>query len=144
MNKVSSAAPLFSLTLSDISSLSGTKDFDWEVFPAEVHLVTGLSGKSKEALYSFFSSMGFPLVSFEEASKIIEQERKNDDSEFMEGGIDPGRSVKTFLNLEEHGYDEKLIALCGIGSILERGLKYLSTGEMRRTLMYRALSSSSP
>lgn len=144
MNKISSTAPLFSLTLSDISFLSGTKDFDWEVFPAEVHLVTGLSGKSKEALYSSFSSMGFPLVSFEEASKIIEQERKNDDSEFMEGGIDPGRSVKTFLNLEEHGYDEKLIALCGIGSILERGLKYLSTGEMRRILMYRALSSSSP
>lgn len=157
--KKSSSTPLFSLSSADIASddevdaslsSAGESGFSepvksvWSVFPGEVHLVTGMDGKSKESLYTFFTEHSFPIVSFEEASKIIEEERRNDDSEFMEGGIDPGRSVKTFLNLQEMALDESLITLCGIESILERGLKYLSTGEMRRTLMYRALSSSSP
>ena len=33
------------------------------------------------------------------------------------------------------------IKLCGVENILDRGLKYMSTGEIRRTLLARALIS---
>jgi molybdate transport system ATP-binding protein len=33
------------------------------------------------------------------------------------------------------------VKLCGVDKILDRGLKYMSTGEIRRTLLCRALLS---
>ncbi len=70
------------------------------------------------------------------------EERKNDDSEFVEGGIDVGRTVSKYLSEVVKSTDfenHPLVKLCGITHILKRGLKYLSTGEMRRTLFCKAL-----
>lgn len=91
------------------------------------------------------------LVSFETAAATIEKERKEDDSDFVEGGIDAGRLVKNFI-VENLAPQQKaamllpnalsthpLIITCGIAQILDRGLKYLSTGELRRSLLCRAL-----
>ena len=116
----------------------------WNIFPGDVHLVIGLDGADKKNLSTLFSSLSFPIVSFEEASNVIEEERNNDDSEFIEGGVDHGRCVRTFLNLQEKHLNEKINTICDIEHILDRGLKYLSTGEMKRTLLYKALASSSP
>ena len=88
------------------------------------------------------------LVSLEKAARIIQEERENDESEYLEGGVDIGRTGKVFIaqslkNTDQINQIENLpeIQLCGIQHILERGLKYMSTGEIRRTLLAKALIS---
>ena len=88
------------------------------------------------------------LVSLEKAARIIQEERENDESEFLEGGVDIGRTGKVFIaqslkNPDEINQIENMpeVKLCGIQHILERGLKYMSTGEIRRTLLAKALIS---
>ena len=88
-------------------------------------------------------------VSFEEAHLLIENERKNDDSEFMEGGYDPGTKVKDFLlndfssentleNLIEKADLISLWKVCEIEKLQDRGLKFLSTGEMKKVLLFKS------
>ena len=80
----------------------------------------------------------------------------------MEGGVDHGRSARVFFAEALTGkkikrdsktgvYDlppaaarlesDPQVKLCGLEKILDRGLKYMSTGEIRRTLLCRALLS---
>lgn len=111
--------------------------------------------QSKSSYFSSFEK-SVEIVSLEKAAKIIEEERINDESDYVEGGIDHGRSGRIFIsqsldnsikknsslpefakNLEK----DPSIKLCGIEKILDRGLKYMSTGEIRRTLLARALIS---
>ncbi len=111
------------------------------------------------------------LVSFEAAAELLRQERYNDDSDFVEGGISEGTSVRAFIaaglpdadagsyprgaGLESH----PAVIACGLtagesdprgcgevpggadAGLLDRGLKRLSTGECRRALLTRALAS---
>lgn len=96
------------------------------------------------------------IVSLERAARLIEEERLNDESEFVEGGVDIGRTGRVFIAEGICGTIKKnaplpeeakrlesypAIKLCGIEKILDRGLKYMSTGEIRRTLLARALIS---
>ncbi|GMO13263.1 MAG: molybdate ABC transporter ATP-binding protein ModF [Treponemataceae bacterium] len=84
-------------------------------------------------------------LSIEDAAKLIEEERKNDDSDFTPGGIDIGRTVRVFLR--EYALSEKPekledvpeVALLHLERVLDTGLKYLSTGEIRKTLLCRVL-----
>ena len=97
------------------------------------------------------------VVSLEVAAKLIEQERELDETEYMDR-IDEGRTGRRFIcevlggpdakhrNLPLPEIARKLealpeIKLCGIEKILDRGLKFMSTGEIRRTLLCRALLS---
>ncbi len=143
---------------------------DWELRSGEAWVVTGPNGGGKSAFAAAlagalpvraqaggvvrneFSGKSI-LVSFEEAAAVIERERANDDSDFVEGGIDPGTPVRRFIvralaarigaqypdgaGLESH----PAVLACGIGPILDRGLKRLSTGEIRRTLLAQALAA---
>ena len=96
------------------------------------------------------------LVSLERAARLIQEERENDESEYTEGGVDIGRTGRLFImqglypNLKKgsalpaeaarlEAYPA--VKLCGVEGILDRGLKYMSTGEIRRTLLTRALVS---
>lgn len=146
-------------------------NLSWEMKPGEQWLITGPNGGGKstfaEALTGKLAIVPAPgphtgeyrndyaertsLVSFEEAARLIEEERRNDDSDFVEGGIDQGRTPRALIldafptekranypageNLEDHPF----ISLLGIATVLDRGLKYLSTGEIRRVLLCRAL-----
>ena len=97
------------------------------------------------------------VVSLEVAAQLIEEERRLDESEYL-GRIDEGRTARRFLCEVLGGPDAKHrnvplppiaarletlpeVGLCGIGRILDRGLTFLSTGEIRRTLLCRALLS---
>ncbi len=107
--------------------------------------VTGTSCAEKQKLFNSLCAENTVVVSLDLATKVILEERKNDDSEYCEGGLDIGRTVEKFLR-ESNALDACLdllenedVLFCGIEHILQRGLKYLSTGEMRKTLLCRAM-----
>ena len=151
------------------------QNMSWEMSDGEVWLVTGPNGSGKadflnalsgttgikitpntDGLFSDIFSDSTELVSLERAARLIQEERENDESDYLEGGVDHGRTGRVFIaqalypelkkgmpmpdsiNLIEN---EPAIKLCGIEKILDRGLKYMSTGEIRRTLLARALVS---
>lgn len=159
-------------TITDVKSkdIQYVSNINWTMNEGEQWIVTGSNGGGKSA---FASAIGGTLnilpqnidessfyfnkfkdstasVSFELAAKLIQEERENDEGEFIEGGIDIGRTPRNFIfeampkdgeytkeNLEKH----PAIELLGIEKVLDRGLKYLSTGEIRRTLLAKALAA---
>ena len=148
----------------------------WKLNENEVWLVTGANGGGKadflnaldgtlkitpntDGLYSNLFSASTELVSLEKAARLIQEERENDESDYLEAGVDHGRTGRVFIAQALNPQIKKGIAhdelpqaikqlegepavkLCGIEKILDRGLKYMSTGEIRRTLLARALIS---
>lgn len=131
-----------------VNALSGTTDR---------HFVPNMPGAGElDSTYSNVFGDSVEIVSLERAARLIEEERINDESEFVEGGVDIGRTGRVFIaegicgkikkNVPLPPEAERIetspaIKLCGIEKILDRGLKYMSTGEIRRTLLARALIS---
>lgn len=159
------------------------KNVNWELKNGEFWLVFGENGGGKaeflralcgigpekfvlncednsEYFNDFLDSCDCEIVSLEQAAKLIEEERLNDESEFVDGGVDIGRTGRFYIaqkiyetenkkllkneplpakmqNLE----NDEVVMLCGISKILDRGLKYMSTGEIRRTMLAAALLS---
>lgn len=151
----------------------------WKMRSGEAWLVIGPNGGGKaeflkalagilhfvpnlnNGLYSNIFENSVDIVSLERAASLIEEERLNDESEYIEGGVDHGRTGRVFLceallgkkfkksrdgtiTLPEiasklESYPE--VKLCGVEKILDRGLKYMSTGEIRRTLLCHSLLS---
>lgn len=156
-------------------------EVSWKMNRGEAWLVTGPNGGGKADFLNslagnlkittnsrnhseseetpMFSSVfgdSVEIVSLERAAYIIEEERKNDESEYTEGGVDIGRTGRIFIAEGICGKIPKnaplpeaarkiesypAIKLCDVEKILDRGLKYMSTGEIRRTLLARALIS---
>ncbi|MEI9949376.1 MAG: ATP-binding cassette domain-containing protein [Pseudomonadota bacterium] len=96
------------------------------------------------------------LISFERQRDVVFDERYHDDGDFVEGGIDPGTSARDFILGSKRGLGlkrgsdgaadpplpvrlDELVERLGIESVLGRGLKYLSTGEIRKVLLCREL-----
>lgn len=80
-------------------------------------------------------------VSFEKVTEILEAERYNDDSDFL-GYVTQGTRVDAFILSGTDAQRDKLAELAGqmgFTGILERGVKFLSTGEMRKVLICKAL-----
>ncbi|WP_372797119.1 ATP-binding cassette domain-containing protein [Pontiella sp.] len=107
-----------------------------------VILGTNGSGKSRLAVELFqCSDVSCALVSLEQHIDVIEEERRNDDSDFMDCQ-DPGRPVLEFvaeggaITPDIEGRFEQL----GMQAILGRGLRFLSTGEFRKAQLVRALA----
>lgn len=126
-----------------------------EIGANEHWAIVGANGSGKSSLgrllcngleiisgsYSTVGKSGF--VSFEKVSEIQESERYNDDSDFI-GMVDQGTRVRTFiLGVGAAAVDEmKLVELASqldFTGILDRGLKFLSTGEMRKVVICKAL-----
>ncbi|MBP5588357.1 MAG: ATP-binding cassette domain-containing protein [Treponema sp.] len=160
----------------DLKSVK-VENVNWTFKTGEAWLVIGPNGSGKaeflkalcsqlkiipdsaysDALYSNIFENSVEIVSLERAAKLIEEERINDESEYVEGGVDIGRTGRVFLAEAILGSKVKKnavlppeamrletypqVKLCGIEKILDRGLKYMSTGEIRRTLLARALIS---
>ena len=84
--------------------------------------------------------VGIGYISFEEHLATIEQEIRNDDTDYLDR-IDPGRSVLTFV-MGGGGDAEKARSLgdsFGLTPLFDRGLRFLSTGEIRKALICKAL-----
>ena len=137
---------------------------DWELHEGEHWLVIGPNGGGKADFFNalsgetglrftpeYFNAFAHSteIVSLEKAARLIQEERENDESDYLESGVDIGRTGRVFIG-ERLDDDKKApgvldtlpqIELTGIQKILDRGLKYMSTGEIRRTLLARALLS---
>ncbi len=144
-------------------------EIDWQLKSGEKWLVIGPNGGGKAVFLNALSGIGglkfvpnpvknaeIPLysnlfadsteiVSLERAARLIQEERENDESDFMEEGVDIGRTGRVFISdklFDPAAIDDRPeIELTGVKKILDRGLKYMSTGEIRRTLLARALMS---
>jgi len=78
-------------------------------------------------------------VSFEALERIIAEEIRQDDSNFI-GRVDTGTPLYRFLGLESpHEPLPSHLADDAIFGLLDQGIRTLSTGEMRRALIYRAI-----
>ena len=106
---------------------------------------------------SFYSEFAksTAVVSLEEAARLIEEERERDESEYLDK-IDIGRTGREYIYEVIGGAKKKSeplvkdaykletfpqVKLCGVEKILDRGLRFMSTGEIRRTLLCRSLLS---
>ena len=81
------------------------------------------------------------LVSFEYQQELYDIDDYFDDTDFMDGVQDKGTLAKDaiLLNHVEDEYFEQIIELMNIRYLLDRGIRFLSTGEMRKVLICRAL-----
>lgn len=86
---------------------------------------------------------GVHYVSFDLQKELIEHDLRFDESNEREDAFDVGTSVRSAI-LQGRDADarfDELVAVLGIGHILARGIRYISTGESRKTLLARALLS---
>jgi molybdate transport system ATP-binding protein len=87
------------------------------------------------------------LISSERQRDVFFDERYHDDSDFTEGGVDAGTSAFDFMTSRKRGSAavpepprlRALVQRLDIAGLLGRGLKYLSTGEIRKVLLCREL-----
>jgi molybdate transport system ATP-binding protein len=141
------------------------RDFSWSVEPLQSWVITGPNGGGKSAIAQALAGKisvtqgdvgaarilpawdSVALISFERQREMIFDERYHDDSEFADGGVDPGTAAIDFALSRKRGSPRpsepaRLRALAeslGILELLGRGLKYLSTGEIRKVLLCREL-----
>ncbi|TPH18109.1 molybdate ABC transporter ATP-binding protein ModF [Litorilituus lipolyticus] len=84
----------------------------------------------------------FTTLSFELEAETLAVDRLNDRSDFMEEGVDHGRSAREII-LDDKSYTpeelDEVISLLAIEKLLDKPFKILSTGETRKVLMARAL-----
>jgi molybdate transport system ATP-binding protein len=104
-----------------------------------------LSGRRKPNLGEVLFSAGVSpardihVVSFEEQLRVMAEERRRDESWIMHGKVDEGTTVASFVGAEEEELS-RLLRTFRIDHLRSRGLRFLSTGEMRKTLLCRALA----
>ncbi len=110
-------------------------------------LLNFLSGKlklHKQAPHyseNFDPETALAIVSFEYQQELYAIDDYNDDTDFMDGVRDKGTLAKEAI-LQEKEESERffeIVELMNIRYLLERGIRFLSTGERRKVLIARAL-----
>ncbi len=81
------------------------------------------------------------LVSFDAGVRLIEDEKRNDESDLNGGAPDLGRSVAVYLDYEHHKADEdNFLHRFNLERLIDRGLRALSSGELRKVMILKQLS----
>ena len=128
---------------------------NWIVAPGQHWAITGGNGAGKSALTATLDNQGdviegviqgipgnVAIVSFEAQAELIEAERKKDDADLLDV-ISEGTPVQELLDqaCRDSVMQEKLIAAFKFESLLNQGFRKLSSGETRKLMLIRALSS---
>ena len=139
-------------------ALPALRDVDWAPAPGQQWACLGPNGAGKTSLARILSGQathfsgefnrsqtladrGVAYVCFEQAKALCDRDRKLDDSEFRADASDPGTSVQSVILGSKQPDDSfrQWAERLRIGHILQRGLRFISTGEMRKTLLIRAI-----
>ena len=141
-------------------ALPALADIDWTLNPGEHWACLGPNGAGKTSLARILSGQashlsgemtrcdtvldrGVAYVCFEQAKALCDRDRKLDDSEFRADAADPGTTVRSAILGSGPTTDiyQRWIERLRMTHIQDRGLRYVSTGEMRKTLLVKALLS---
>jgi molybdate transport system ATP-binding protein len=141
-------------------AMPALRNIDWTISPGQQWACLGPNGAGKTSLARVISRQvthfsgdllrssqleagGVAYVCFEQAKALCERDRKLDDSEFRADASDPGTPVQTLI-LDSREPDEAFqhwTQRLRMRHFLHRGLRYISTGEMRKTLLVKAILS---
>jgi molybdate transport system ATP-binding protein len=141
-------------------ALPALNGIEWKVEKGQHWACLGPNGSGKTSLARIISRQathfsgeficapdllkkGIAYVCFEEAKAMCERDKKLDDSDFRPDATDLGTTVQKAI-LGKLSADDNFTQLAeklGIAHILNRGLRFISTGEMRKTLLAKALLS---
>jgi molybdate transport system ATP-binding protein len=155
---------MYRLNLDNVSLKLGGRtlleDISLEVGEGERWIVYGPNGSGKSLLGRIVSGRlgpssgrlvseewpGYPdsvgYVSFELMETLLEEERRADETWFHHGDVDPGRTPRDLFASGAAGDPElleRLVSRFEIAPLLDRGLKFLSTGELRKVLLVNVL-----
>jgi molybdate transport system ATP-binding protein len=130
-------------------------DIDWTLKPNEVWAIVGASGSGKSALAASLAGDGdlcsgtitglnrnTCIVSLQSQAELIERERLRDDSDITDK-ISDGTAVRELISEVSVSPDllQELLDVFSLDDLLNRGFRKLSTGETRKVLITRALTS---
>jgi molybdate transport system ATP-binding protein len=141
-------------------ALPALHDINWSMRSGEQWACLGPNGAGKSSLARIISRQathfsgevlraerlvngGVAYVCFEQARALCERDRKLDDSEFRPDASDPGTSAQDLIldgrvpDKRIHHWTKRL----RMDHFLHRGLRFISTGEMRKTLLVKAILS---
>lgn len=128
---------------------------DWELAPGQQWLLLGANGAGKSALAAVLAGFGettagslsglperVAIVSYEAQAELIAAERRKDDADIMDV-ISEGTPVREMIFSDGRDADlaQALVAGFGLEPLLDRAFRKLSTGETRKLMLVRALSS---
>lgn len=131
------------------------RGLDIAIRAGETWVVTGPNGSGKSALIAALAGEGVVaggrreigtdhvgVVSLEEQFRLIAREKARDDSDLTDE-VSAGTPVREMLDevCADVSLQAELIDVLGLTSLLERGFRKLSTGETRKVLLARALTS---
>jgi molybdate transport system ATP-binding protein len=129
------------------------KDVDLRIDAGEHWAVVGANGSGKSALGRLLCGQLEILagnaklpeksayIAFETVDGILDVEEYNDDSDFLDR-LDHGTPVRQFILEGQPDAGQRLEELAvelGFSGLLGRGIRFLSTGEMRKVVICRAL-----
>ena len=135
------------------------RDIDWQWRDGERWAVIGGNGAGKTALANVICdelrpqkgvvnwraptdpSRDIVQLSFTLQHKLMDHDRRFDDSEVRDDAFDTGTTVAAAILQGQARNDrfDRITRQCGISHILDRGIRFISTGESRKTLLARAL-----
>jgi molybdate transport system ATP-binding protein len=141
-------------------------DTSWEIKKDQNWAILGPNGSGKSSLVralighvpvvkgkvirNFPKTAQRPIgyVSLELHQRLIAKEEELDEARFFSGRMDTfAKARQTILSADYHGDVEtpdfdRIVKNLGIGHLLDRGIRFLSTGEMQKVLIARALMKS--
>ena len=130
-------------------------DVDWTIASGEHWLIAGANGSGKSALAAALAGAGsvtagsltglpdrVALVSYEAQAELIEAERRKDDADILDV-ISEGTPVADIIAdaAVDAALDEELVDTLGLRDLMTRAFRKLSTGETRKVMLIRALTS---
>ena len=130
-------------------------DIDWTLRPGEHWLIAGANGSGKSALAAVLAGDGdilsgsiegvpkrVALVSYERQAELIAAERRKDDADILDV-ISEGTPVAEIIEdgCQDLNLARSLVDTLGLRPLMSRAFRKLSTGETRKVMLIRALTS---